>query len=175
NNDIVRFVPTSLGSNTAGTFELYFDGSDVDLNSSAERIEAIAFAPDGRLLISTYRSYNINGMTGKGSDILAFTPTSLGDDTSGAWELYFDGGDVGLSNQQQESVNGLWVDASNNELYLTTIGSFFIDPNFYGNGHDIFTCEASSLGDTTSCIFNSFWQGTDYGFNYVNIDALWIE
>ena len=29
--DIVRFVPTSTGSTTAGTFQLYFDGSDVGL------------------------------------------------------------------------------------------------------------------------------------------------
>lgn len=33
-SDIVRFIPTSLGSNTAGTFEWYFDGSDVEGRTS---------------------------------------------------------------------------------------------------------------------------------------------
>ena len=33
--DIVRFVPTSLGETTAGSFEMYFDGSDVNLDSGS--------------------------------------------------------------------------------------------------------------------------------------------
>ena len=42
-HDIVRFVPTSTGDVTAGTFELYFNGEDFDLTTSGEDIDAIRF------------------------------------------------------------------------------------------------------------------------------------
>ncbi|MEZ4683888.1 MAG: hypothetical protein R2932_57730 [Caldilineaceae bacterium] len=35
-SDVVRFVPTSLGTTTLGSFEWYFDGSDVELTTSGE-------------------------------------------------------------------------------------------------------------------------------------------
>ena len=52
-SDIVRFVPTSTGSTTAGTFEWYFDGSDVGLSTNDEDIDGIGFTADGKLVIST--------------------------------------------------------------------------------------------------------------------------
>ncbi len=42
-SDIVRFTPTALGDLTDGTFELYLDGSDVDLATATEDLDAIAF------------------------------------------------------------------------------------------------------------------------------------
>ena len=52
-SDIVRFVPTSTGATTAGSFAWYFDGSDVGLTTDGEDIDAIGFTPDGKLVIST--------------------------------------------------------------------------------------------------------------------------
>ena len=52
-SDILRFIPSQTGSNTAGSFEWYLDGSDVELTMNSEDIDAIALAPDGRLIIST--------------------------------------------------------------------------------------------------------------------------
>ncbi|HET9912177.1 MAG TPA: S8 family serine peptidase, partial [Anaerolineales bacterium] len=43
-SDIVRFAPTSLGSNTAGTFSVYLTGSSVGLTTNDEDIDAIDFA-----------------------------------------------------------------------------------------------------------------------------------
>ena len=40
-SDILRFVPTSLGNSTAGTFEWYLDGSDVGLTTYSEDIDAM--------------------------------------------------------------------------------------------------------------------------------------
>ncbi|KAA3664886.1 MAG: Ig-like domain repeat protein, partial [Chloroflexi bacterium] len=173
-NDIVRFIPTSLGEDTAGTFELYFDGSDVGLKSAAETIDAIAFDENGRLLISTISSFNVNGLRGKGADILAFTATSLGSDTSGSWELYFDGSDVGLGNRFKESISGLWIDSDNNPT-LSTSGKFKINNDFKGRGYDVFVCDAVSLGPDTSCNYSFFWRGTDYGIDTNTINALWLE
>ena len=63
-SDIVQFTPTSTGTTTAGTFSLYFDGSDVDLTSNGEDVDAIGFAPDGRLLISTSGNPSVAGVSG---------------------------------------------------------------------------------------------------------------
>ncbi|MEM8716115.1 MAG: hypothetical protein AAGE92_10115, partial [Cyanobacteria bacterium P01_G01_bin.4] len=52
-SDIVRFTPTSTGSNTVGSFEVFFDGSDVGLTTNGEDIDGFGFAPDGRLVVST--------------------------------------------------------------------------------------------------------------------------
>ncbi len=52
-SDIVKFTATSLGDVTAGSFDLYFDGSDVGLTRSGEDIDALELLPNGHLLIST--------------------------------------------------------------------------------------------------------------------------
>ena len=45
NTDIVQFNATSLGSNTAGTFSMYFNGVDVGLDTTAENIDGLAVLP----------------------------------------------------------------------------------------------------------------------------------
>ena len=107
--DVLRFDATSLGSTTAGTFSMYFDGSDVGLSTTAEKIDSLSLLPDGRLLISTTGDPSVPGVAGQDEDVLAFTPTSLGDVTSGTWSLYFDGSDVGLANTSGEDIDALDV------------------------------------------------------------------
>jgi hypothetical protein len=56
--DIIRFTPSSLGANTAGTFSFYMKGADVGLSTTGEKIDAIAWertypVSGSRLLIST--------------------------------------------------------------------------------------------------------------------------
>ena len=162
-SDIIRFIPTSLGTNTAGTFQWYFDGSDVGLTTSAEDIDAFDFAPDGRLLISTVGSVTVTGASGNDEDLIAFLPTSLVSITSGAWLMYFDGSDVGLNTASSEDITGVWVDPASNEIYLTTIGAFSVT-GASGDGADIFVCTPGSLGSTTSCTFRMYWDGSAFGF-----------
>src|SRR5690349_7067353 len=53
-SDIVQFDATQFGSVTSGTFSMYFNGIDVDLNDTvAEKIDAVSILPDNRILIST--------------------------------------------------------------------------------------------------------------------------
>ncbi|MEZ4518207.1 MAG: hypothetical protein R3C44_15760 [Chloroflexota bacterium] len=52
-SDVLRFTPTALGKDTDGSFELYFDGSDVEPTTANEDIDAISLAGNGDLLIST--------------------------------------------------------------------------------------------------------------------------
>ena len=53
-SDIVRFIPTTTGTNTSGNYQWYFDGSDVGLTDNGEDVDALALLTDGRLLVSTF-------------------------------------------------------------------------------------------------------------------------
>ncbi len=162
--DIVRFTATSLGATTAGTFSLYFDGSDVGLASSSdEDVDAIELLPDGRLLVSTVGAVGVTGVSGQDEDLLAFTPTSLGATTAGTWAMYFDGSDVGLSSSSDEDVDAVAVDASG-KIYLSTIGNFSVTGRS-GADEDVFVFTPTSLGGTTTGTYSStlFFDGSVYG------------
>jgi len=171
--DIIRFIPTSLGSHTAGSFEWYFDGSDVGLDSRGEDIDAIGFTADGKLVISTVGNFSAGGLSGKDEDLWVFTASSLGQNTSGSWEQYFDGSDVGLSQSGYEDVYGAWI-ASDGDIYLTTRGNFSV-PGLSGDGSDIFTFTPSSLGANTSGAYNAYWDGSEHGFGGEIVDGIFIQ
>jgi hypothetical protein len=171
--DIIKFVPTSLGSNTSGSFEWYFDGSDVGLDSSGEDIDAISFDNDGNLIISVLGAFNAGGVKGRDEDLWRFSADSLGSNTSGSWEQYFDGSDVGLSDSGYEDVYGAWI-AENGDIYLTTRGGFSVS-GLSGDGSDIFYCTPDSLGTDTSCTFSAYWDGSDHGFGSEIVDGIFIE
>ena len=173
-SDIVRFVPETLGTDTSGYFEMYFDGSDVGLSSSREDIDAIGFAHDGRLLISTAANFNVPGVSGNDEDIIAFSQTGIGANTSGTWSMYFDGSDVGLSNSSDEDLWGTWIDRASDKIYLTTRWSFNVS-GVSGDGTDIFICNPSSLGARTSCTFSSYWNGSAKGYSGERIDGFAIK
>lgn len=154
-SDIIRFIPASLGENTSGSFEWFFDGSDVELTSSSEDIDAIGFTPEGKLLVSTTGNPSVTGVsTPADEDLLVFTATTFGADTSGSWAAYFDGSDVGLNQSSSEDVNGAWIDDGNGDIFLTTLGDFSVTGAsgvVSGDGGDIFKCIPASTGTTTSC------------------------
>ena len=162
-SDIVKFKATSLGASTAGSFELYFDGSDVSLTRSGEDIDGIELLPDGRLLISTKGSFSVSGLSGKDEDISAFTPTSLGPNTSGSFQPYFDGSDVSLGSSSDEDIYALAVDTTG-EIYLSTRGNFSVS-GLSGADEDVFVFTPSSLGSSTSGTFAGtlFFNGSAYG------------
>ena len=172
--DVVRFIPTSLGPDTAGSLEWYLDGSDVGLTTSGEDIDAIDFAADGRLLLSTQGSYGVSGASGADEDLVAFTATSLGADTSGEWALYFDGSDVGLNNSSSEDINGVWVDSKTGEIYLSTLGAFAVN-GVSGAGGDLFICTPSQLGSTTACTFRIYWIAAGFGWGGEVTDGIQLN
>ena len=77
-SDVVRFDATSLGATTAGTFSMYFDGSDVGLTQSAADVDALELLSDGRLVISTTGTVSVSGVSARDEDLLAFTPDHRG-------------------------------------------------------------------------------------------------
>ena len=96
--DLLEFSPSSLGAVTAGTFTHYFDGSDVDLTTSGEDVDAVAVA-SGKIHLSTLNNFAVTGVSGADEDVFAFTPSSLGGGTAGAYSspVYFDGSVHGLA------------------------------------------------------------------------------
>ncbi|MCC6455763.1 MAG: hypothetical protein IT328_12505 [Caldilineaceae bacterium] len=173
-SDIVRFIPTSLGSNTAGTFEWYFDGSDVGLASDSEDIDALTLLDDGRLVISTIGEVRVPGLPKlRDEDLLVFNATQLGETTSGTWELYFEGSAVGLDTRSSEDVNGIWIDQANGHHYLTTIGAFEV-PEVSGSGADVFVCVNGAAAPDASCAFQMYWEGAAHGIAGEKTDALYI-
>ena len=174
-SDIVRFTPTSLGTNTAGSFAWYFDGSDVGLTTTAEDIDALDVLSDGLLVISTEGSFSVTGASGGDEDLVAFTPTSIGSNNSaGSWALRFDGSDVGLNTTNNEDVVAAWTDNASDAIYLSTLGTFSVT-GVSGDGADIFVCAPGTLGSATTCTFSMYWDGSANGFTGEVVDALSIQ
>lgn len=172
-HDIVQFDATLLGDSTAGTFSMYFNGVDVGLDDpTAEKIDALGILPDGRILISTTVDSSVPGVAGKDEDILAFTPSTLGANTSGAWAMYFDGSDVGLSDTTGEDIDAM--DVLNGDLFLSTTADFLTNGASSGAGEDIFICTPTSLGDVTACNFAAslFFDGSAWGLAGNSLDGL---
>ncbi len=173
--DIIRFTPDVAGDYTAGTFVMFFDGSDVDLTGGTEAIDAFSIAEDGRLIISTRgrATVKVNGvdMRVAGQDLLAFTFNTIGSSTSGTWELYFEGADVGLKN---ENIDGVWVDPQNGDLYLSVVNNFNVGGGVSGTGGTIFICTPGSLGADTTCAYRNYWSAKDAGVKQL-MDGLYIQ
>jgi hypothetical protein len=93
------------------TCVLYFDGSDVDLKSSSEDVDAAWLRPDGSLWLSTKGSFsaededNDTSVDGKSDEVFGCAPDpTLGEDTHCFFFEVFDGDDAGLD----ENIDGLW-------------------------------------------------------------------
>ncbi len=170
--DILRFIPVGYGPATAGSYFIYFDGSDVGLNSSDEDVDAIDFDAAGNLLISVNGSFKAQNVTGNDEDLFVLTGFTPGANTVGTWGFYFDGSDISLTSSG-EDIFGLWADHANSKLYLATSDSFLV-PGASGDEEDILVCRYTSLGTNTACTFSLFWHGETFGFDDAAIDGLAI-
>jgi Tol biopolymer transport system component len=170
--DILRFDATSLGSTTAGTFSMVFDGSDVGLSDATnEKIDALSVMPDGSFLISTTGNPVVPGISGaRDEDLLSFVPASLGNTTGGTWSLYFDGSDVGLAETSGEDVDALDVVRGN--IYLSTVDNFSVT-GLSGADEDVFVCAIISTGDATACNYGTslYFDGSTWGLTANDVDA----
>jgi hypothetical protein len=147
-----------------GTWSMYFDGSDVGLDiSSGADVAAFRMMSDGSILFSFVNSITITGLGSvDDSDIIRFTPTSLGENTSGTFSWYFDGSDVGLTtNGEDIDIVGF---APDGRLLVSTTGSFSVT-GASGNDEDIIAFLATSLGSSTSGTWSLYFDGSDAGLS----------
>lgn len=156
--DIARFVPDNLGDNTTGYFELFFDGSDVGLTKASEKIDALTRQPNGTVLISTYGTANVpNGsstLKAQDEDLLAFQPSSTGDNTQGTWSLVFDGSTI--AGMGSEDVTAAWRDGNAGAYYLAVSSGF--------NVGGVAGTPSSVLAITPGGAVTQFWNAADAGF-----------
>jgi hypothetical protein len=169
NEDVVAW-------NTAtGLWSLLFDGSDVGLASAA--IGGLARLPNGDLLLSFTAPFNVPGLTGgpsgtsvDDSDIVRFTPMSVGTNTTGSFSFYFDGSDVGLTTNQ-ETIDAIDV-AADGRLVLSTTGAASAN-GAAAEDEDLLIFTASGLGSVTAGTFALRFDGSDVGLsaNDEDLDA----
>ncbi len=149
-SDIVQFTPTSLGATTAGSFSLYFDGSDVGLTSNGEDVDGLTLDSSGNLVISTTGGFSGSGASGADEDLFTFTGT-LGSATSGSFTQLFDGSDVGLGGNSAEDVDAASLTASGNLLF-STVGTFSVT-GLGGEDEDVVEF-SGTFGSSTSGTFS---------------------
>jgi len=165
-NDVIRFSG-STGENTAGTFSMELVGDNVGLLT--EDIDALAVAPDGRLVISTTSNFSVPGVSaGRDEDLIALESDGL------TWSLYLDGSDVSLGESADEDIAGSWIDPVTGDIYLTTVGAFDV-PGIAGDQSDVIICAPTSVGSDSSCTFRPFFAGSLLGIPGVDVIGVSIQ
>ncbi|MEM9774145.1 MAG: choice-of-anchor Q domain-containing protein [Chloroflexota bacterium] len=177
-SDLIRFNPIQVGVNTAGTFSMYFDGSDVGLDTNKEDIDAVSVLDDGRIVLSTLGAGQVlkqfgNTLNVLDEDLFVFVPSSLGLNTSGYFQFYFDSSDINLDTPV-EDVWGATVDETNNDIYLTTLDAF--DTGVVsGDLADIMRCRNFTGGVNSGCVNQSVsFNGSANDFAGERIDAIHV-
>lgn len=171
-SDILLFVPTSLGANTAGTWSFYMDGSDVELTTNNEDVDAISILPSGAIGISTLGTATMTGLSGiEDEDIVGFTPSALGATTAGTWSYFFDGSDVGLSTNSGEDIDAFYC-PSTGAMSFSSVGAFSVT-GLSGLDEDAFKFTATTTGTNTAGTFASHITGASLGIpTTANVNAL---
>jgi hypothetical protein len=169
--DVVRFVPTSVGWNTAGSWHFQLDGSDIGLSGTAEDIDALEVLADGSYLVSTKGKASVPGLANvPAASVLRFQPTTLGAATSGTWSMHFDANDVGLilASENVDAIAG-GVDG---RLCFSTVGAFEVT-GATGSGADGLEFFPRLLGPYTNGDFRIAFRGLGIGLGYsVKLNAL---
>ncbi len=165
-SDLARLTRNANG----WTVSMAFDGSDVGLTTSGEAIDAVTGLADGSLLLSTRGSGSVplgsGSLSFAAEDVLRFVPTNLGATTTGAWSLWADLSDVGLTSSSN-NVTALDV-GSDGRVFLTTQGTFSSgggSTSLSAANEDVFVFRPTTLGSTTSGTFSPslFFDGSLYG------------
>lgn len=174
-SDIIHFNRLAPANDR---FTYFFDGSDVGLTTDDERIDALTFDDQGRLMVSTEGNYSVprtggGALNGTDADLIVLSGTLNGDKTTGTWAMYFDGSVAGL-NTPQEDIWGSWIDQNTDEVYITTRGDYSIG-GLSGTGTDIFVCDPANQGPITSCSsVYLFFRAAQESYSDRIIDGMFI-
>lgn len=158
--DIVSYDPAT------GVWTLYFDGSDVGLGGTD--INAFSVGADGSIVFSVNSGgFSLGGLIGgpsgtsiDDSDLVLFTPISLGSSTSGTMTFFLDGSDVGLTTNS-EDIDGV-CRLDDNSLLISTLGS----PNVSGvsgRDEDVLWLTPTALGSGSAGTWSLIFDGSDLG------------
>ena len=97
-----------MGVETAGSWQLWFDGSDVGLNSSrSEDVYGAWLDVNGDIYLTARGEFDMTGVSGDGADVFLCSPNSTGPDTSCNASMFWDGSAHGY---EGETADGLYID-----------------------------------------------------------------
>lgn len=169
--DIVKFTSSSLGDTTAGTFSMYFDGSDVGLTTTGEKINSIKVQTDGSLILATTGNFSLGSISGVKQDLFVCRGGTRGASSSCNYlYIFFDGSDVEMS-ASTEGIDGASYNGAGN-IYLSTTGNFSLG-SISGDNKDVFICNLVVSGSTSSCQSTTImFDGSVNGLSNHNIRAL---
>ncbi|MFQ6028451.1 MAG: Ig-like domain-containing protein, partial [Dehalococcoidia bacterium] len=150
NEDIISF--------DGDTYSRFFDGSDVGIG--ALQIDAISIIGGNEILMSFSQDGTVPGIAEvvEDTDIVKFTATSLGETTSGSFELYFHGRGVGLGGNNDD-INGIEL-LEDGRILVTTLSDFTAD-GLTGQGQDIIAFTPTQLGSATAGAWDMYLDGSD--------------
>jgi hypothetical protein len=148
---------------------LLIDGSDIGLG--ATDINAFLWQPDGTMLLAVNSPISLPGLgIVDDSDIVRFLPQSLGATTTGTFELFLRGADVGLTTDN-EDIDAITKDTAG-RLVISTLGDGSV-PSATGT---------LAVADEDLIVLNgNVWEllfdGSDVGLTDVNEDlsGAWID
>jgi len=162
-----KMEPTQIAyTNGATTWTLFFDGGDVGLKSTGERINGLEVLPGSvspigsgcqyYLLISTIAGGGVpiggTNVNFTGEDVLGFCMTQSGTDTAGTWHIRFEGQSEGLQKN-----NNLGLSASDDAATLY----FTVKSDFTGDGGLV---RPSQLFSFSNGVFSGpLWKAADHG------------
>ncbi len=162
-------------------YSMYFDGSDVGLGAASENIDAFTILSDGSIVLSTVGAFSVSSYgyttTGRGEDLLYFWPQTSGNDTSGYWNMYFDGSNVGLSGAD-ESIDAVSI-LQDGRIVISTAGPVRVPGVAAGADEDLLVFTPYTLGEGyTSGTWAMYLDGSDVGLGETDgedINGLYIR
>ncbi len=124
------------------SWSLFVDGSDLGLGGND--IDAFHLDPDGSMLLSLTKDADVPGL-GRvdNSDLLRFTPSSVGVTTAGTLAVVLDGSTAGLAGVP-EAITAVTTDGAGTPI-ISTLGKTIVDGS--GGGALDFRDEDLVLGD----------------------------
>lgn len=147
-----------------GNWSLVFDGSDVGVYGD---VNAFHILPNNDILMSFKASSVLPGLGSvRPEDIVRFTPTTLGDHTSGSFVMELDGSTVGLTSYS-ENIDAIALDPAGN-LVISTTGNFRV-PGVSGRDRDLIVRDGGSWA--------SYLPGSTIGLRYSRHDiaGAWLD
>ncbi len=152
--DIATCFLSDVGWDSSWDCSLLFDGQDVGLTTSGEKIKSIAVGYGGSLLLTITGKAQVPGITStvENEDILKFQPDRFGSNTQGIWSKWWDGSLVGTTKVR---IEGLWINrftfdhVQTFDKRVTPSGSYYTVEK-----GDIASCLATGLNTYSGC---SYW------------------
>lgn len=176
-SDVLLFTASSLGEDTAGTWAMWFDGSDIGLSSSGEDVDAVEVRTVGgvqTVYLSTTGDFKVDVapdavLVGRDEDLFSCVPLSTGVNTAcQTVGLPFDGSAAGLG-QSGEDIAGFAFDAvdatpvvDGADTEVSTTQAFFsFDsgwsvPTASGTDEDIASCVFPETAATAPAVIDPF-------------------